>query len=273
MKHEGTVREAGDGLPCGADAANPSRGKIWLASYPRSGNTYLRTILHSCFGLPSTSVYPRDLGGNTGLERLAGHFEADGGHPDPSGRNPVLVKTHEYPKDDAPAIYVVRDGRAATVSLWEFQSRRPPLPAIIINRAWSDHLTAWSPWDRPCTLLLRYEEMVDDLPSVLDSLSGFLGMPPISSVPPTRAEMAAVGGRWVRKHSDWRAKVSERDMRLFNTFNGSMMRRLGYAPDGCHAGRTAGGETGPMGSNLATQLTIRYWRLRNVLRPIRKAGR
>jgi hypothetical protein len=30
----------------------------WLASYPRSGNTLLRTILKQCFGLSSQSVYP-----------------------------------------------------------------------------------------------------------------------------------------------------------------------------------------------------------------------
>jgi len=37
---------------------------IWLASYPRSGNTYLRTMLWHCFGLRSASIYPNDLGGN-----------------------------------------------------------------------------------------------------------------------------------------------------------------------------------------------------------------
>jgi len=30
---------------------------IWLASYPRSGNTLLRVILKHCFGLSSQSVY------------------------------------------------------------------------------------------------------------------------------------------------------------------------------------------------------------------------
>ena len=34
---------------------------IWIASYPRSGNTFLRTILWHCFGLKSASIYPQDL--------------------------------------------------------------------------------------------------------------------------------------------------------------------------------------------------------------------
>ena len=48
---------------------------IWLASYPRSGNTFLRTILWHCFGLRSASVYPQDLGGNRALEGYVGHIE------------------------------------------------------------------------------------------------------------------------------------------------------------------------------------------------------
>ena len=33
---------------------------IWLASYPRSGNTFLRIILQSVFDLPSYSAYNLD---------------------------------------------------------------------------------------------------------------------------------------------------------------------------------------------------------------------
>ena len=38
--------------------------KIWLASYPRSGNTLLRTILNHCFNLKSASFYFSDFKGN-----------------------------------------------------------------------------------------------------------------------------------------------------------------------------------------------------------------
>jgi hypothetical protein len=30
---------------------------VWLASYPRSGNTFVRTLLHSAFGLESYSLH------------------------------------------------------------------------------------------------------------------------------------------------------------------------------------------------------------------------
>ena len=87
---------------------------IYLASYPRSGNTFLRMVLLNCFGLKTGSIYPADLGRNQALERFVGHIEHDafGDIAFPQGNLPLL-KTHELPRDDLPAIYIVRDGRAA----------------------------------------------------------------------------------------------------------------------------------------------------------------
>ena len=105
---------------------------IWLASYPRSGNTFLRTILWHCFGLPSASVYPQDLGGNKELEQYVGHIEHGPLLDAYIEQNSVLfVKTHEYPKDPNPAIYVIRDGRAACVSLWKFYNKSMPLGDVV----------------------------------------------------------------------------------------------------------------------------------------------
>ena len=47
----------------------------WLASYPRSGNTFLRTILFNCFGIKTASIYPNDLGRRKVLEDFVGHIE------------------------------------------------------------------------------------------------------------------------------------------------------------------------------------------------------
>ena len=33
---------------------------VWLASYPRSGNTFLRIVLHRLYGVPTYSVYDDD---------------------------------------------------------------------------------------------------------------------------------------------------------------------------------------------------------------------
>lgn len=208
------------------------RRRVWLASIPRSGNTLLRCILHHCFGLPSTSVYGAgDLGHNRELERHAGHFVKGSPPPEFTRDKPLLVKTHRWPSDARPAIYVVRDGRAATVSLWEFKRPKRQLREVIVGppRTWASHLAAWRPWERPDTLLLRYEDMVAQRAAVLARISAFLDAPVLSHDLPDRAELAAVGDRWIRAYGDWRCKMDEEDLRLFNALNGDMMGWPGSA--------------------------------------------
>jgi hypothetical protein len=206
---------------------------IWLASYPRSGNTYLRTILWQCFGLRSASVYPSDLGGNQALEQYVGHIEHDQNHsisfPDGSVR---LLKTHEHPKDDLPAIYVIRDGREACISLWKFYHRKLPLDAIVRGEhrfgTWAAHIQAWRPLQRPNTLLLRYEQMVGDLPAALDSLGAFLGRQATSTTIPSRDAIAGVDGRWVKAKEDSSSLLTPAVLAEFDRVNGEVSRRFGY---------------------------------------------
>lgn len=206
---------------------------IWLASYPRSGNTLLRTVLWQCLGLRSASVYPNDLGGNQALSDYVGHVEygPDRRHHFPAG-NPYLLKTHEPPADKNTAIYVVRDGRAACVSLWEFYNRSLPLEDIIRGGhrfgTWSAHLQAWKPWKRPQTLLLRYEDIVDDLLTVLKKLSTVLDTEIKTTQLPARNSIAGADGRWVRKKSDWRQVYTGEQLELFNSVNKVMMKKLDY---------------------------------------------
>ena len=189
--------------------SHPQRAPEDLARiHPRSGNTFLRCVLYNCFGLPSTSVHSQDLGNRRGLERFVGHFEADLPPPELAADKPLLVKTHRPPTDDAATIYIVRDGRPVSVSLWEFYRRRYPLRAVIAGNSphgiWSNHLAVWRPWDRPNTLMVRYEDMIGDLPAVLQALSRFLDRPILSSQMPSRSELSAVGDGWVREYDDWR---------------------------------------------------------------------
>lgn len=205
---------------------------VWLASYPRSGNTMLRTILWHCFGLRSASIYPDDLGGDKELESRVGHIEhdADGRLRLPSGYLP-LIKTHEYPHDAGRAIYVVRDGRAVSVSLWRFYHEEIGLREIISGShrfgTWSAHLEAWAPWSRPGTLLLKYEDMTTDLPAVLARLGGFLNRKPVSERMPTRDSLAK-DGRWIRKRTEWSNFLVGDLLDLFDEVNGMMMKRMGY---------------------------------------------
>lgn len=213
---------------------------IWLASYPRSGNTLLRTILWHCFGLRSASPYPEDLGGNKDLKNYIGHLdisELEFVGPDQQIRFPgnamLLFKTHQLTSDNNPAIYVVRDGRAACVSLWQFYRGQVSLEAVIAGQhifgAWANHLAAWKPWERPNTLFIKYEEMTDDLPHVLEKISVFLKHDIVKNEIPDRDTVASLEGRWVRSKSDWRSNMSDTQLEIFDKINGEMLRKLGYS--------------------------------------------
>ena len=206
---------------------------VWLVSYPRSGNTFLRTILYQCFGLYSASIYPKDIGGNQDLGLYIGHIEHGPDHRIRFPEDAVpLVKTHEYDKDENPAIYVIRDGRAASVSMWKFYSKNIPLEAIIEGQhrfgTWADHLKSWNPWERPNTLLLEYESMRRDLLGTLKYISDFLKRDIKRDSIPERNAIAGVDGRWVKKYSNWRSEISDELLLKFNEINGDMLRIAGY---------------------------------------------
>ena len=46
---------------------------IWISSYPRSGNTFLRTILKNCLGQFTYSIYnDNEIGGDPDLTEITG---------------------------------------------------------------------------------------------------------------------------------------------------------------------------------------------------------
>ena len=121
----------------------------WLASYPRSGNTYLRTILFNCFGIKTASIYPKDLGGNKILENFVGHIEHNQNKTITFQKGSIpIIKTHKLNQDENRSIYIIRDGRAASVSLWNFYGKKIPIKDIILGNhpfgTWKDHLISWN---------------------------------------------------------------------------------------------------------------------------------
>lgn len=209
------------------------RADLWLASYPRSGNTYLRTILNHCFGLKSASICGGDLGRNAALESYVGHYDHSlpGVIAAPPGQK-LIVKTHAPPPDDGPAIYVIRDGRAATASLWQFLGQSVSMRAVIAGDTdfgtWSDHLQAWDPRNRPDTLFLRYEDFADKPAATIRRIGEFIDAPVISFNIPSRDKIAAADGRWVRKQSRWQEVMRPGDLVMFDRVNAEAMRDYGY---------------------------------------------
>jgi hypothetical protein len=174
---------------------------IWLASFPRSGNLLLRQILFSSLGQRTYHLasgvneingdYSRRI--ETSLDKFIAEWS--------DSLECALVKTHEYPRDESPAIYVVRDGRATLASFLQFERRFSPevpktmLDLIVGNHhygGWSDHYRAWHSRSAP-TLTLRYEDLQNPPLSVLRQLASFIGY---------EGEIA----EWVNPIAEWRAR-------------------------------------------------------------------
>ncbi|HEX8665878.1 MAG TPA: sulfotransferase domain-containing protein [Beijerinckiaceae bacterium] len=167
----------------------------WLASYPRSGNTLLRMLLRQVFGIRTLDLHQTPMS-----PRALRHAKRDYGHlqhrltperlyslaKDKPRR--YFIKTHEPPLDGSPAIYVVRDGRSATVSYFHYLKTVPGPPAsledTVLGRvhlgSWSEHLEAWDPENRPDTLLLHYQDVVRGDEDVIRKISAFLGLEPLA---------------------------------------------------------------------------------------------
>lgn len=209
----------------------PAPKRVFLASFPRSGNTFLRTLLNACFGLRSTSVYTNDLGGNSELERVVGHVEHSRGERLPASQGLHLVKTHEIAKSaDLRAIYVVRNPVFAYHSLFDFYRGRAPLEAIIQGKSrfgrWSDHVGSWSQLGDGRRLLLTFEALSKSPEALFDEIGGFLDQPVLSRMIPNRREIAAVDGKWVRPAAE-RAFDAE-TVRAIVENERATMERFGY---------------------------------------------
>ena len=220
---------------------------VWLASFPRSGNTFLRSMLRQALGLYSYSIYNDgdDIGGNDDVRQAVGHLFINGPIEEfckesTLGPEIVPVKTHEPPIDRAPAIYVVRDGRAALVSYWNYlrkfrQRQDLTLQDVIRGRgtrfgSWSLHLQQWAPLTRPRTLLLRYEDLVDDPDAAVAKIASFLGRQPVARWQDNFQEMQAAFPAFFNTASNAKniGQMTAEDRRIFWHLHGDGMRAMGY---------------------------------------------
>jgi hypothetical protein len=161
-----------------------SRMIVWLASFPRSGNTLLRLLLHRFYGRATYSLYDE----NSDLAAFAG---SAGRVTEPQleglrrRRDVTFVKTHGQPIDDSPALCLIRDGRDALVSYAHFARTYEPaiarrytfdevLRMLTESRVhyggWSGNVRSWYEQStRGPTVWLRYEDLVGEPLGQLDA--------------------------------------------------------------------------------------------------------
>ncbi len=225
---------------------------VWLASYPRSGNTFLRIILERKFGLPTYSIYRVE--GQSHVDPSAEALEeapflpGDWRHRlSASAEVPTPIKTHDLPEDQAPAIYIVRHGAAAIDSYFHYHKKysfeQPSLTEVIAGAcqfgSWSEHYNAWRPKARQNTLFLKYEELVSDPEQFVPRLSEFLGIPARTANLPEFSELKQKLPAFFRRgqNQDFLSDWSPGQVSMFEQLHGPAMEELGYDLSGSEASK------------------------------------
>jgi len=219
---------------------------IWLASYPRSGNTFFRVLLNSVFATKTHSIYNDkfDIGADKNLSDVVGHeFLPEDFTLDWARRSDetFILKTHDYPADvcdDDKVIYLLRDGRESVLSYYnyhrDYTDQQKCLLDIIAGDTlfggWGEHVLAWAPGTRPNTLLVQFETLVNDPLGQVDRIAEFTGFKSVSDSLPTFEELHNTGPRFFRsgKTDSWKKIFSEFDHHAFWLRNYTQMISYGY---------------------------------------------
>ncbi len=225
---------------------------IWLASYPRSGNTFTRTILWKLLGQKTYSTYPKEMHrmDTEEMGKVVGHEELPEDFNLQEARDcdkVFFIKTHEKNSplfDQDKVIYIVRDGRDAVCSYFHFQRNfdhtTPSLIEIIRDERfpsdWSEHVQSWHPQTRPNTLFLRFEQITKDPIGTARQISKFASVPVQSDQIPSFEELHALSPKFFRqgKNNGYKQQMTPSEHKFFWLKHGEAMREMGYTDDEPH---------------------------------------
>lgn len=241
----------------------------FIASYPRSGSTWLRFLLlelltRDAAGFDSVNQMIPDVGG----QRHCPPLLANGGR---------LIKTHEvYRHEYRKAVYLVRDVRDVVVSEFEYERANERISEDFetflmlslkgrVNGygSWQDHAASWL--DSPLAnngelLVIKFEQMRARTEDTLVEILEFLGVgrdrlaireaiannsvqrmkekedraPQTSAYSPSNGEQT----RFIRNGSigGWRARLTDAQVQLIERFSGRGLERVGYALETAQVG-------------------------------------
>jgi hypothetical protein len=227
---------------------------VFIASYPKSGNTWARFILSHLL---------------TQCERQLSFGDCDeiipelGIHSDnlKSLQRPRVLKTHSYYKSTfKKGVYLVRDPRDVYVSLYFYLKKKNPdtnisdfiktIPDSYFGE-WSSHVESWRKSKNH--IIIRYEDVLDNpkksISEIMDfipefkinrnlldkaiDLSSFKAMKNVEETKGRnfRTEKdAKESSKFMRKGTkdDWKNHLSEADCELIISRNRKMMETLDY---------------------------------------------
>lgn len=228
---------------------------VWLASFPRSGNTFFRNILFEVYGLESSTFH---LDHDYFLDENYLEFP--------------FIKTHLLPRQlnppDAqiPAVYIIRDGRDALVSIAhhrkdiiapgsDFYTNLKE--AIIAEKGsffggWSKNVTEWV---QRAGVVIRYEDLLVDPIKEAERIRKIYDLPEpnIKKIPKfenlkfgiphygsgkdrgySEDKMHDLAMKNFRKGKagSWKEEMPEELLELFWSYHGETMEKMGYTYEG-----------------------------------------
>lgn len=152
---------------------------IWLVSYPKSGNTWLRFLLGNLF-----ADNPVDF---LSLEDLIPDIHVNSLWRLSQMESPRILKSHySYDWRYRKVIYIVRDPRDVVISYWMHQKKARKIPLDLPIElfgidfvkgnlpygSWCEHVGSWFGARNNTNdfLLIRYEDLLENTMGVLESI-------------------------------------------------------------------------------------------------------
>ena len=226
-----------------------------VTEYPKSGGTWLTSMLGTLFNWPCRDIYVRE--GFSQFDISKHPWYRDASALDFPER--CVVKSHELPESglidfDATFIHLYRDGRDVTVSKYFFEKQFLVRNEIVASfeKSFPDFVSAtaaeWAAyvrsWTKGNAIQVAYEALLRDTATTLARV--------VSEIPGAAASRDEIAGAvaantkarlsasladtfkhntFVRKgvEGDWRNYFSDEDTRVFESLAGAELTVLGYS--------------------------------------------
>jgi len=233
---------------------------IWLASFPRSGNTFFRILLYHIYGFKTYSIYNDPLFEEIGASEVVGHEKLPASIDELDRDSAIyFVKTHDLPKDNKNAIYLIRDGRDALVSyakyirtfvntnsimgimrkVWyNITPFKYTLKDCIVNNrhfgGWSNNVFSWTKRRKDAhTFVIRYEDLINEPYKIVIEAIKSLNLNISNNEKGNVPTFEELHNRWPNffrkgKVSSWKKEMTEELHELFWKYHGEAMTLFGY---------------------------------------------
>lgn len=213
---------------------------IWLVSYPRSGNTFVRNIFFEVYGLESGAY----------VRKRKGYVRT------PNYRKFKIVKTHHLPRHTPlekgdKVIYLYRDGRDSLISSahrrmshnrGESVFLRNLFELILVNTkrrlfgGWSMHVDAWLP---KADVVIKFEDLIkrpiDEIQKIQSIIE--LPTPQLSRLPTFESQKKGLVKYNAKnepnffrtgKPGEWKQEMPIDQQKVFWELHGKTAKKLGY---------------------------------------------